>query len=128
LAILRPDVQVTLCEPINKKARALADMVQRLELPCVVVASRVQDILGDSRFDVLVARAVGSMGKVLGWLQPHWESVGRLLLIKGPRWVEERHEARQRGRLSGLELRRVRTYRTPLTEAESVILLVRRAS
>jgi 16S rRNA (guanine527-N7)-methyltransferase len=45
-----------------------------------------------------------------------------MLAIKGPRWVEERSEARQRGLLEGVQLRKAASYPMPGTESESVIL------
>jgi len=68
------------------------------------------------------------MAKVLGWFQPHWSSIGRLLMIKGPRWVQERKEARHLGLLKSLELRRLRTYPMPGTESESVILVLKKSA
>ena len=53
LGILRPDVQITLCDSIRKKTRALDDMVSQLALPITVQTSRVQDLLPKHAFDTL---------------------------------------------------------------------------
>lgn len=124
IAILRPDVKIWLSDSLEKKTNALTDMVRELELPCKVINSRVQDLLKKRKFDTLVARAVGPMSKLLGWVAPHWSQFDRLLLIKGPRWVEERGEARHRGLLKTLELRKLKGYPMPGTESESVILSI----
>ena len=127
LAILRDDVRVAVCDSIEKKTRALLDMVGELQLPVRVLNSRVQDLLPNERFDTLVARAVGSTTKILGWIEPHWTSFERLLLIKGPRWVDERRQARHRGLMNSIELRVLQRYPMPGTESESVILSFRRS-
>ncbi len=124
ISVLRPDLQVTLCESVKKKAAVLSDITGQLQLPCTVVAARAEDALADLQFDTLVARAVGPMAKILRWFQPRWESIGRILLVKGPRWLEERLEARHLGLLRDLELRRLRSYPMPGTDSESVILSV----
>ncbi len=124
LAIIRPDLQMTLAESVGKKAQTLDSIVADLELPVTVFNSRAEHMLDDFRYDVLVARAVGSMSRMLKWFDPHWAAFHRLLLIKGPRWVDERKEARERGLLSKLELRRVASYPMPGTESESVILQI----
>jgi 16S rRNA (guanine527-N7)-methyltransferase len=124
LAIVRPDLSVSLCESTGKKARAVEAMVAELSLPATVYSARVEEVLELTTFDTLVARALASLAKVLGWLRPHWDDFDRLLLIKGPSWVEERGEARHRGLLHGLELRKAATYQTPRTNAESVILKI----
>lgn len=128
MAILRPDVSITLSDSMEKKTKALSDMVEQLDLPAKVLTSRVQDLFPKHRFDTLIARAVGPTAKILRWLEPHWTSFDRLLLIKGPRWVEERKEARHRGLLNGIALRRIKSYPMAGTESESVILSLRQES
>jgi 16S rRNA (guanine527-N7)-methyltransferase len=126
LAILRPDIVVSVCDSVAKKSKVVRDIVGRLELPVAVYDSRVQDVLDDLRFHTLVTRAVGSLSQLLGWLQDYWMSFDRLLAIKGPRWVAERGEARHRGLLADLDLRKVDSYPMPGTESESVILQIQR--
>ena len=127
LAILRPDLEMELCESVGKKATAVRSIVEGLDLSIVTHAHRVEQMLEEKRYDTLVARAIGPLWKILTWVQPHWASIGRLLLVKGPRWVQERGEARHRGLLRGLELRRVATYEMPGRDAEGVVLSVKAA-
>ena len=90
-----------------------------IELFCGVYAARGEDLFEDFRFSSVVSRAVGSIKKFCGWVEPHWINVDRLLLIKGPKWVEERGEARHLGALANLEILRVAEY--PLgDDADSV--------
>ena len=124
LAIVRPDLQMSLCESVGKKARAVDNIVQELELRVPFFQGRAEDILEDFRFDAIVARAVGSLWKMLKWFEPHWLSVGRLLAVKGPKWVEERNEARERGYLKKLQLRRAVSYPVVGADFESVILKI----
>ena len=122
LSILRPDLQISLCESVGKKAKVLDDLVAQLNLPSTVFNARLEDILDDFRFDAVVARAVGPLWKICFWLENHWLSVGRLLAIKGPNWGEERKEARHRGLMHPVEMRCALSYCTPGTDIESVIL------
>lgn len=126
VAILRPDVVMTISDSIEKKTKALEDMVRELELKTKVANSRVQDLLPKRKYDTLIARAVGPMPKLLRWVAPHWSKFKRMVLIKGPRWVEERGEARHHGLLKGLDLRKLKSYPMPGTESESVILAITR--
>jgi 16S rRNA (guanine527-N7)-methyltransferase len=128
LSILRPDLSVSLCESTQKKARAVEAIVGELGANIPVYATRAEEVLQLSTFDTLIARALAPLHKVLTWLAPHWDAFDQLLLVKGRAWVEERTEARHRGTLRGLELRKAATYLTPGTDAESVILSVRRST
>lgn len=122
LAILRDDLDISLCESVQKKARVVEEFVHQLELPCAVHAERAEKLLDDFRYDVLVARAVGPLWKMCKWFQHHWQDFGCLLAVKGPGWVDERAAARERGLLKEVSLRKVVAYPMPGTSSESVIL------
>ncbi len=125
LAILRPDLEMALAESVAKRANALGEIIGELELPVPVYAARGEDLLEDFRFSTIVSRAVGSIAKFCRWMEPHWTNVDRLLLIKGPKWVEERGEARHLGVLANLQMRRVASY--PLgddADSEGVIIQI----
>lgn len=125
LAIVRPDLHVSLVDSVGKKARAVEDIVRQLGLDTPVYQAAVRDHMGSDWYDTLTVRAVASLDKLLGWFKGKWGSFGRLLLVKGPGWVEERNQARHKGLLHGLELRRRATYLMPGTGSESVILEIR---
>ena len=126
LAVVRPDLNVTLSESIGKKARALADMVERLKLPTRVIHGRAEDLLADERFDTLVIRAVARLSKLLTWFGPQRDGFERMLLVKGPSWVDERGEARHHGQMNHLALRKLAEYTIPGTEIQSVLLQITR--
>jgi 16S rRNA (guanine527-N7)-methyltransferase len=127
LAILRPDLKVSLSESTQKKARAVETMVGELGISIPVYATRAEEVLEINTFDTLVARALAPLPKVLNYLAPHWDAFDQLLLIKGPSWAQERGEARHQGLMRSLELRKAAAYQTPQTGAESVILKIRRS-
>jgi 16S rRNA (guanine527-N7)-methyltransferase len=122
LAIIRPDLRVVLAESVGKKAQAVQEIVTAMKLPVPLYHCRAEELFDDFRFDAAVARAVGPLYKLCKWFEGHWASIGRLLAIKGPSWTEERHEARQKGLLNGLNLRVAASYPMPGTHSESVIL------
>jgi 16S rRNA (guanine527-N7)-methyltransferase len=125
LAIVRPDLRISLSDSVGKKARVVADIVAQLGLSTPVFNARAEDVLGQDRFDTLLVRAVARLKKLLEWFRPHWPSFDRLLVLKGPSWVEERGEARHYGLLHDLSLRKLTSYPLPGTESESVLLEIR---
>ncbi|MEM6474348.1 MAG: 16S rRNA (guanine(527)-N(7))-methyltransferase RsmG, partial [Planctomycetota bacterium] len=110
LAILRPDIDVSLAESVAKRANVLNEIISELDLPVAVYAARGEDLLDDFRFSSLVCRAVGSIAKLCRWVENHWSNIDRMLLIKGPKWIEERGEARHLGLMGSLQLRRIASY------------------
>lgn len=125
LAILRPDLHVSLCESVAKKTRAVASILRHLGLPLTIHEARAEHLLDDYSFDTLVARAVGPLWKICTWFKGRWHEFDRLLAIKGPGWVEERGQARHRGLMHEVELRKLASYPMPGTDSESVILQLR---
>jgi 16S rRNA (guanine527-N7)-methyltransferase len=125
LAVVRPDLDVSLCESVGKKARAVGDIVERLGLAVPVHHARAEEVLLQQKYDTLVIRAVARLRKLLDWLRPRWEAFDRMLVLKGPSWVEERGEARHHGLLHGLALHKLTGYHTPGTDARSVLLEIR---
>jgi 16S rRNA (guanine527-N7)-methyltransferase len=124
LAIVRPDLQITLSDSVGKKTKVLDDMVGRLGLKTLVFYGPAQDALKNRHYDSLTVRAVAPLKKLLEWFKTHWNAFDRLLVLKGPAWVEERGEARHFGLMKNLALRKLKSYPLPGTESESVLLSI----
>lgn len=128
LAILRPDLQVSLSESVGKKAAALGEIAESLNLPVAIYQARAEELLEDFRFDYCTARAVGPLKKLGTWLSDVWPAAGRLLAVKGPNWIEEKNEAHQAGVLQNVDLRVVSEYAVPGVDWKSVILQLKASS
>jgi 16S rRNA (guanine527-N7)-methyltransferase len=87
LALARPDLAVTLLEPLARRHAFLTECVARLGLTTVtVVRGRVEEgparrSLGGS--DVVTARAVAPLDRLAGWCLPLLRAGGQLLALKG---------------------------------------------
>lgn len=125
LAIVRPDLSVSLCESVGKRATAVTEILKQLRLKVPMLHGRAEDLLvGPWKFHTLVIRAVARLEKLLRWLRPHLQAFDRMLVLKGPAWVEERGEARHHGLLHNLALRKLAEYPLSGTESESVLLQI----
>ena len=129
LKILRPDIDITLTDSVAKKARAVDEIVKQIELKAKVFVGRAEEVLATRKVETLVVRAVAPLAKLVTWFAPHAAAFRRLLVIKGPSWVEERYEARQKKLLQPWQLRNVAEWPLPGTNNNSVLLeLVHRES
>lgn len=122
LAILRPDLEVELSDSVGKRAAAVEAIVQEAGLHLRVHARPAQQIVAETWFDSLVVRAVAPLVKLLGWFEPLSDRFGRMLVIKGPRWEAEKGEARHRGLLKRVRIRRIAAWPLHGTDSESVLL------
>ncbi|MDR0870114.1 MAG: hypothetical protein LBN39_04905, partial [Planctomycetaceae bacterium] len=73
-----------------------------------------------TRFTSLTIRAVSKLPQLLRTLAPYWTVFDRMLLIKGPKWVDERGEARHYNLMTKLALRCLKKYPTAISETQSV--------
>ncbi len=124
LAILRPDLHITLLEPLLRRFDFLTHNVEKLGITRVgVVRGRAEDHRHD--YDVVTARAVAPLPKLIGWCAPLVGPRGVLLALKGERAASELAgstvELRQQ-RLTG-EVLSVRAHQT--AEPTSVVRLTR---
>ena len=130
LAVLRPDLRVELADSVAKKARAVRALLAAAGLSLPVHEGAAQELVarrgGRERFDSLVVRAVAPLTKLLTWFEPIAGSFGRMLVVKGPRWEEEKREARHRGLVKLVTVRRVAAWPLPGSDNESVLLEVRK--
>ena len=93
LALARPDLTVTLLEPLARRVTFLDEAVHALRLANVtVVRGRAEEgpvvrSLGGA--DVVTARAVAPLEKLAGWCLPLLRPGGQLLALKGSSAAEE---------------------------------------
>lgn len=92
IAILRPDLDVTLMDATKKKVEFLEEVARDLDIQVAAIHGRAEELartdLGAS-FDVVTARAVAPLDRLVGWTVPFLRPGGLVYAIKGGRWQEE---------------------------------------
>lgn len=106
VAILRPDLEVTLLDATRKKVEFLSVAAREMGIPVTAVHGRAEELsrteLGAS-FDLVTARAVAPLERLVGWTVPFLRPGGLLYAIKGGRWQDELDAAAQALREWGAE-------------------------
>jgi 16S rRNA (guanine527-N7)-methyltransferase len=96
LAILlkaRPGAHVWLIDSLGKRCRFLQEVVDALGLPATVINGRAED--QTLKVDVVTARAVAPMERLLGYAQPYLQRGAQGLFLKGEKAEAELIEARK---------------------------------
>lgn len=83
LAIVRPDLQVTLIEPLLRRTTFLEMAVEELSLGDRVSVLRARAEETKERYDIVVCRAVAALDKLLKWTAPLLAPGGQLVALKG---------------------------------------------
>ncbi|WP_114046015.1 16S rRNA (guanine(527)-N(7))-methyltransferase RsmG [Acidipropionibacterium virtanenii] len=126
LAIARPDLEITLLEPLLRRSNFLSEVIQELELGdrVTVIRGRAEDLKSDA-FDIVTARAVAKLATLVGWTKGLLGPKGELLALKGASAEEELEGAQKvlrKYRLTG-EVLVVRAH--PDTEVTHVVRITR---
>ena len=96
IALARPDLEVHLLEATAKKCTFLVEAASELAVPVTVHNGRAEELaVGPLRrsFDLVTARAVAPLVRLVPWVAPYLREGGQLHAIKGERWGEELAEA-----------------------------------
>jgi 16S rRNA (guanine527-N7)-methyltransferase len=92
LALARPDLRVTMVEPMRRRSHFLREVVDELSLDLEVVRGRAEEPAVRNQVglvDIVTCRAVAALDKLADWCVPLLRPGGQLLAIKGERAEEE---------------------------------------
>jgi 16S rRNA (guanine527-N7)-methyltransferase len=92
LAIVRPELEVHLLDATAKKTAFLEEAAERLAVHVRVHTGRAEELAGGElrgSFDIVTARAVAPLERLVAWGMPFLAPGGLLCAVKGARWAEE---------------------------------------
>lgn len=92
LAIARPDLRITLVEPLLRRTVFLSEFIEEAGLDVTVVRGRAEQsgvIKEAGGADVVTSRAVAPLAKLAHWSLPLLRDHGRMLALKGTSAAEE---------------------------------------
>jgi 16S rRNA (guanine527-N7)-methyltransferase len=103
LAVVRPDLDVHLVEPMLRRTQWLSGVVVDLGLDNVAVhRGRAEELVGEVSAPWVTARAVARLDKLARWCVPLLEPGGTLVAMKGRSAATELEEDRRRLQRLGL--------------------------
>ena len=121
LAILRPDLRVTLIEPLLRRFTFLVQTVGELGISdrLEVVRSRAED--HQCTYDVVVARALAPLDRLIGWCNPLRAPDGVILALKGASAADEVAAANRQLKAAGLKAEVLKARAHPDVEPATVV-------
>jgi 16S rRNA (guanine527-N7)-methyltransferase len=123
LAIVRRDLCVTLIEPLLRRSRFLIQTVEELQISArvKVVRSRGED--HQHTYDVVVARALAPLDRLIGWCNPLRAPGGVILALKGASAADEIASARRQLETAQLQAEVLLVRAHPDAEPATVVRL-----
>lgn len=128
LAISRPDLDVTLVEPLLRRTTFLVEAAAALELTNVeVVRARAEELHGLREFSVVTSRAVAPLERLLRWSMPLVRPGGALVAMKGAAVHDEIKAAHKALARFGAYAVSVETYGSDLIDPPTTVVRVVRS-
>jgi 16S rRNA (guanine527-N7)-methyltransferase len=126
LALRRPDLRVTLVEPLLRRTTFLDEAAAELGLLNVeVVRGRAESLHGQREFTVVTSRALAPLSRLVDWSLPLVRPGGALLAMKGVSVLEEIDSAQAALRRHGAGAVSVETYGTETIDPPTRVVRVR---
>lgn len=108
LKIVRPDLNFTLVEAVEKKTRFLSALAERLQIldGLAIKHCRAEQEAAANRavYDAVTARAVAPLNTLLEYALPLLKTGGIFIAYKGANFAEEVRQAENAARLLGADL------------------------
>jgi 16S rRNA (guanine527-N7)-methyltransferase len=123
LALLRPDLRVTLIEPLLRRFTFLDQTVEQLGIAdrVLVVRSRAED--HHQNYDFVVARALAPLDRLIGWCNHLRAAGGVILALKGESAADEVASAARELQAAQLVAEVLTVQARPNAEAATVVSL-----
>jgi 16S rRNA (guanine527-N7)-methyltransferase len=125
LALSRPDLELTLVEPLLRRSTFLEEVVSDLGLTNVeVVRARAEELHGVREFSVVTSRAVAPLERLLRWSMPLVRQGGEMVAMKGSSVEEEIRVAGPVLAKLGAGAVRVEEYGAGLVDRPTIVVRV----
>ena len=126
IAAMEPDRRVVLVEPMERRTAWLREASETLGLDNVtVLRGRAEEVRDAVEADVVTARAVASIDKLIKWSAPLLSPAGRMAFLKGRSAADELEKAKYALRRAGLTGEIHTAPTVPGLEATTVVVLSR---
>lgn len=125
MAIMRPDIRLTLLDSLNKRINFLKELTGLLELPAECIHIRAEDAgRGSLResFDIATARAVSRLPILCEYCLPLVKTGGAFLAMKGD-CQEELEEAKNAISVLGGKVERMEEYALPSGDKRTLVVI-----
>lgn len=124
LALARPDIEITLVEPLERRVQWLTEVIEDLELTNVsVMRARAEQARDDlHNIDVVTARAVSALIGLVDITLPLLKGSGQLLALKGRSAQEEVTKAKKKFNRYGVRSAEVLTVGEELLSEPATVV------
>lgn len=128
---VRPDINVTLLDSLNKRIHFLNEVIQALNFSNTeAIHGRAEDLaknkLYRENFDIAISRAVANLSVLAEYCLPFVKNGGFFISMKGPNVEEELKQARNAINILGGEIINLNLIKIPFTEITHSLVIIKK--
>lgn len=129
LKILRPDINVTLVDSLNKRINFLNEVIKKIGLEKIeTIHSRAEEIGKNKeyreKYDVATSRAVANIATLSEYLIPLVKEKEKCIYMKGPDIEEELLNGKRAINVLGGELAKKEEFNLPKSDIKRTIIII----
>lgn len=129
--ILRPDLDITLIDSLNKRVNFLTMVIEALKLEKIIALhGRIEDFGKNKKyrekFDYVTSRAVANLSTLSEYMIPLIKIGGKCICMKGSKIDEELKNAEKAVKTLGGKIEKVDTFLLPDTDMGRNIILIKK--
>lgn len=129
LGLARPDLAITMVEPMARRVEFLEEAVAELGRPWRVIRGRAEEravVTAVGPVDVVTARAVAALPRLVGWCRGLLRPGAQLVALVGARAIEQLPAWTPELRAAGMRNIHARSVGTSLGDAATTVVLMTR--
>lgn len=131
LKILRPDIDITLVDSLNKRIKFLDYVIERLKLEKIkTIHGRAEEIgrneLYREEYDIATSRAVANTAILSEYLIPLVKQGGKSIYMKGPDIESELKEGKKAISVLGGIILKTDEFQLPKTDMKRTIVIIKK--
>lgn len=127
LKIVRPDIELTLLDSLNKRVNFLQEVSDALGQDNICIHGRAEELGRDEgyreQYDVATARAVAGLPSLCEYCLPFVKVKGMFVALKGYDIEEEAGQARRAITVLGGKMISIRKFELPMENRRSIVLI-----
>ncbi len=127
LKIMRPDIDITLLDSLNKRIGFLKELSDKLGLGAECIHGRAEELGRNAyyreKFDVVTARAVAKLSELCEYCMPFVKVGGVFAALKGSGGEEELAESKRAINTLGGTLLSCKVYKLPCGDGRTLIVI-----
>lgn len=130
LKILRPDINLTLVDSLNKRIRFLSELCKKINIEADIIHARAEELSRKEKFrekfDIAVSRAVAPLNILCEYCIPYLKTGGFFVSLKGSNFEEEIKNSKNALEVLGAKIINIKSFDLPENKGNRSIIAIKK--